>query len=89
MILLSIFNIMAVLIETSIGDLVIDLHTKESPNACKNFLKLCKAKFYNGALFMNLQRNYLTQIQTINPPRTIFGTQYFDDEVTSTRKVKE
>lgn len=45
---------MAVLVETSMGDLVIDLYTKDCPNACKNFLKLCKQKFYNGALFMNL-----------------------------------
>lgn len=33
---------MSVLIETSIGDLVVDLFVDEAPNACKNFLKLCK-----------------------------------------------
>jgi peptidyl-prolyl cis-trans isomerase-like 4 len=33
---------MAVLLETSKGDLVIDLYTEECPMACKNFMKLCK-----------------------------------------------
>lgn len=33
---------MSVLIETSLGDIVIDLHVNDCPKACKNFLKLCK-----------------------------------------------
>ena len=33
---------MAVLLQTSQGDLVVDLYTDLAPNACKNFLKLCK-----------------------------------------------
>src|SRR5438105_1800361 len=38
---------MSVLIETTLGDLVVDLFVKERPNACRNFLKLCKVKYYN------------------------------------------
>jgi hypothetical protein len=34
--------IMAVLLETSKGDMVIDLYTADCPLTCKNFLKLCK-----------------------------------------------
>ena len=30
------------LLETSRGDLVIDLFTEQCPKACLNFLKLCK-----------------------------------------------
>jgi hypothetical protein len=33
---------MSVLLETSKGDLVIDLFVDQCPIACKNFLKLCK-----------------------------------------------
>jgi cyclophilin family peptidyl-prolyl cis-trans isomerase len=33
---------MAVLLDTSKGQLVIDLYTEDCPTACKNFLKLCK-----------------------------------------------
>lgn len=33
---------MAVLLETSRGDIVIDLYVDDCPITCKNFLKLCK-----------------------------------------------
>lgn len=33
---------MSVYIETSAGDVVVDLFTDECPQACQNFLKLCK-----------------------------------------------
>ena len=52
------FNInklkMSVVLETSVGDIVIDLYYKTAPLAAKNFLKLCKMKFYNGTLFYNI-----------------------------------
>ena len=52
---------MAVLLTTSAGPLVIDLITEECPLACKNFLKLCKSGYYNGAIFWNVQANYIAQ----------------------------
>lgn len=52
---------MSVVLETSIGDLVIDLYTEERPNCCKNFLKLCKIKYYNLNLFNNVQKNFMAQ----------------------------
>lgn len=33
---------MSVYIETSAGDVVVDLFTDECPQTCQNFLKLCK-----------------------------------------------
>lgn len=42
---------MAVLLETTLGDLVIDLYTDKCPVTTKNFLKLCKMKYYNNSLF--------------------------------------
>lgn len=33
---------MAVLLETSKGDIVVDLYVEECPRTCLNFLKLCK-----------------------------------------------
>ena len=47
---------MSVLLETSKGDIVIDLHTELCPVACKNFIKLCKLKYYNFCLFHNVQK---------------------------------
>ena len=52
---------MAVLLETSLGDIVVDLYTKERPRSCLNFLKLCKIKYYNFALFHYVERNFIAQ----------------------------
>ncbi|NXS60283.1 PPIL4 protein, partial [Brachypteracias leptosomus] len=59
---------MAVLLETTLGDLVIDLYTDERPRACLNFLKLCKVKYYNYCLIYNVQRDFI--IQTGDPMGT-------------------
>uniref|UniRef100_A0A8D2QBK4 Peptidyl-prolyl cis-trans isomerase n=1 Tax=Zonotrichia albicollis TaxID=44394 RepID=A0A8D2QBK4_ZONAL len=59
---------MAVLLETTVGDLVIDLYTEERPRACLNFLKLCKVKYYNYCLIYNVQRDFI--VQTGDPTGT-------------------
>lgn len=52
---------MSVILETTLGDIVIDLFTDERPRACLNFLKLCKIKYYNYCLFHSVQQNFLAQ----------------------------
>ncbi|KAJ1935962.1 Peptidyl-prolyl cis-trans isomerase-like 4, partial [Linderina pennispora] len=52
---------MSVLLETSVGDIVIDLYFEETPRTCINFLKLCKIKYYNFTLFHGVERNFLAQ----------------------------
>jgi peptidyl-prolyl cis-trans isomerase-like 4 len=43
---------MSLLLETSLGDIVIDLEVEACPKTCENFLKLCKVYYYNlNALF--------------------------------------
>nr|AAH56814.1 Peptidylprolyl isomerase (cyclophilin)-like 4 [Danio rerio] len=59
---------MAVLLETTLGDIVIDLYTEERPKASLNFLKLCKIKYYNYCLIHNVQRDFI--IQTGDPTGT-------------------
>lgn len=44
---------MSVLLETSVGDLVIDLEIDACPKTCENFLKLCKVYYYNLNAFFN------------------------------------
>lgn len=39
---------MSVLIVTSVGDIVVDLHTDRCPLTSKNFLKLCKYAFWRS-----------------------------------------
>ncbi|KAL0967353.1 hypothetical protein UPYG_G00251180 [Umbra pygmaea] len=81
---------MAVLLETTLGDIVIDLFTEERPKTSLNFLKLCKIKFYNYCLIHNVQRDFI--VQTGDPTGTgrggesvygiLYGDQarYFDAE---------
>lgn len=54
--------IMSVVIETTLGDIVVDLYLKERPQTCLNFLKLCKLKHYNFALFNSIQEGFIAQI---------------------------
>ncbi|KAF2471058.1 cyclophilin-like protein [Lindgomyces ingoldianus] len=48
---------MSVLLETSVGDITIDLLVDEAPKCCENFLKLCKIKYYNFSPFHSIQPN--------------------------------
>eukprot|EP00897_Mesotaenium_endlicherianum_P005476 jgi/Mesen1/4957/ME000248S04245 len=82
---------MAVMLETSQGEIVVDLFTDECPLTCKNFLKLCKIKYYSNCLFHSVQKDFL--VQTGDPTGTgkggdsifkfLYGEQarFFDDEI--------
>ncbi|MCJ1353039.1 MAG: Peptidyl-prolyl cis-trans isomerase cyp6 [Icmadophila ericetorum] len=52
---------MAVMLETSVGDIVIDLLVDYAPKSCENFLKLCKIKYYNFAPVHSVQKNFTFQ----------------------------
>ncbi|XP_021757339.1 peptidyl-prolyl cis-trans isomerase CYP59-like [Chenopodium quinoa] len=82
---------MSVMVETSLGEFVIDLFTERCPLTCKNFLKLCKIKYYNGCLFHTVQKDFTAQ--TGDPTGTgsggdsiykfLYGDQarFFKDEI--------
>lgn len=52
---------MSVLLETSLGDLVLELDVEQAPKTCLNFLKLCKLYKYNYCAFFSVQKNFLAQ----------------------------
>ncbi|XP_063243158.1 peptidyl-prolyl cis-trans isomerase G [Bacillus rossius redtenbacheri] len=52
---------MSVVIETTLGNMTVDLFVEERPNTCLNFLKLCKIKYYNFCLFHSVQHNFIAQ----------------------------
>ncbi|KAF1851426.1 cyclophilin-like protein [Cucurbitaria berberidis CBS 394.84] len=52
---------MSVLLETSLGDITIDLLVDDAPTCCENFLKLCKVKYYNFAPVHSVQPNFSFQ----------------------------
>lgn len=58
---------MSVLIETSFGDVTVDVWTDKAPRTAVNFIKLCKMKHYNNALFIEVQKSicFLLFIQKI------------------------
>lgn len=82
---------MSVVLETTIGDITVDLYLKERPNACLNFLKLCRIKYYNLCVFYKVENNFIAQ--TGDPTATgrggesvfcrLYGEQakYFDSEL--------
>ncbi|KAL3701252.1 hypothetical protein R1sor_019274 [Riccia sorocarpa] len=84
-------RIMAVQLETSLGEIVIDLHCNLCPLTCKNFLKLCKIKYYNNCIFHDVKKDFIAQ--TGDPTGTgsggdsiykfLYGDQarFFDDEI--------
>jgi len=45
---------MSLLLETSLGDLIIDLDVEGSPLLCQNILKLAKARYYTASLVYNV-----------------------------------
>ncbi|KAG9039789.1 Peptidyl-prolyl cis-trans isomerase cyp6 [Tulasnella sp. JGI-2019a] len=52
---------MSVLLETSLGDIVIDLEVDACPITCSNFLKLCKVYYYNLNAFFNVSKDFIAQ----------------------------
>lgn len=52
---------MSLLLETTIGDITIDLDLA-SPNLCRNILKLAKARYYTNTLVYNVQQGRFAQL---------------------------
>ncbi|XP_026756079.2 peptidyl-prolyl cis-trans isomerase sig-7 [Galleria mellonella] len=52
---------MSVVIETTLGDITVDLYIEQRPVTCLNFLKLCKMKFYNYNLFHTIRSGFIAQ----------------------------
>ena len=52
---------MSVLLITSLGNIYFDLYYKDCPLASKNFIKLCKIKFYTHNLIYSVQKDFIAQ----------------------------
>ena len=53
---------MSILLETTLGDVVVDLDIDGSPELCKNVLKLAKARYYTSTLVYNVQPGRFCQL---------------------------
>jgi len=53
---------MALLLETTLGDIVVDLDLDGSPTLCRNFIKLAKARYYTNTLVYSIQPGRFCQL---------------------------
>ena len=80
-------DVMKAVIETTVGDIYLDLYPKEAPKTVENFTTLAKKGFYDGIVFHRVIPNIM--IQTGDPTGTgMGGPGYsFADEFTSNLKM--
>ena len=50
-----------VLLETSVGDIEIELWSRECPKACRNFVQLCMENYYNKTKFHRVVKDFIVQ----------------------------
>ena len=85
---------MSVVLITSLGNIYFNLYYKDCPLSSKNFIKLCKIKFYTHNLIYSVQKDFIAQSGSPsncdNSPnnKSIYGIvsnnskdNYFKDEI--------
>ncbi|KFM62034.1 Peptidyl-prolyl cis-trans isomerase CWC27-like protein, partial [Stegodyphus mimosarum] len=50
-----------ILLHTTVGDIDIELWSKETPKACRNFVQLCLEGYYNGTTFHRVVKEFIVQ----------------------------
>lgn len=78
-----------VVLETSMGAIVVELYTEHAPRTCENFVTLAKRNYYNDCPFHRIIKDFM--IQGGDPTGTgrggasAFGEK-FEDEISSSLK---
>lgn len=47
--------------KTTVGDIDLELWTKEAPKACRNFIQLCMEGYYNNTIFHRVIKGFIAQ----------------------------
>lgn len=47
--------------KTTVGDIDLELWTKETPKACRNFIQHCMDGYYNGTIFHRVVKGFIVQ----------------------------
>ncbi|XP_037092944.1 spliceosome-associated protein CWC27 homolog [Pollicipes pollicipes] len=72
-----------VLLETTVGDIDVELWCKETPKACRNFMQLCMEGYYNGTTFHRVVRGFIAQggdpTGTGEGGESIYGATFKDE----------
>jgi len=73
-----------VVLETSLGQIELELYWEHSPRTCKNFLELASRGYYNGVMFHRIISDFMVQggdpTGTGRGGTSIYG-QRFEDEI--------
>eukprot|EP01012_Entosiphon_sulcatum_P028684 TRINITY_DN3475_c0_g1_i1.p1 TRINITY_DN3475_c0_g1~~TRINITY_DN3475_c0_g1_i1.p1 ORF type:complete len:440 (-),score=112.05 TRINITY_DN3475_c0_g1_i1:67-1362(-) len=83
-----------VILETSLGNMTLDLYTEDCPLATLNFLKLCKLKYFNGCPFHSVVKDFIVQTGRVGMDggTSIYGLmqgkqlKFFNDELSNQRR---
>ncbi|XP_077560979.1 spliceosome-associated protein CWC27 homolog [Haemaphysalis longicornis] len=72
-----------VLLVTSVGDIEVELWSKETPRACRNFVQLCLEGYYDGTIFHRVVRGFIAQggdpTGTGEGGQSIYGAPFKDE----------
>lgn len=49
------------LLKTSVGDIDVELWTKETPKTCRNFIQLCMEGYYDNTIFHRVVKGFIVQ----------------------------
>lgn len=75
-----------VVLNTTVGEIEIELWTRECPKTCRNFIQLCMEGYYDGTIFHRLVKDFIVQggdpTGTGQGGESIYG-QPFKDEFNS------
>lgn len=73
-----------VLLETSMGSIVVELYNNHAPKTCQNFSTLASRNYYNGTIFHRIISDFMIQggdpTSTGRGGASIFGEK-FEDEI--------
>lgn len=50
-----------VVMKTTVGDIDLELWTREAPKACRNFIQLCMEGYYNSTIFHRIIKGFIAQ----------------------------
>lgn len=54
-----------VLLETSMGTVVLELYTEHAPKTCQNFTTLAERNYYDGTIFHRIIPNFMIQVTIV------------------------
>ncbi|GJP46581.1 hypothetical protein CLOM_g5850 [Closterium sp. NIES-68] len=74
-----------VVLETTMGQITVELYQKHAPKTCRNFLELSRRGYYNGTKFHRVIKDFMAQggdpTGTGRGGESIYGAK-FEDEIT-------